>query len=186
MQRINLHLRSDHSRKVRDAIASGVCTRGSHHCHFPSERPTFSSAASCLYNPVTDQSACSFSAPCRPNPQRGATLSPVRHMRAPDRRISIRVATLSKAGQFSPVRGIRAAVRGIILRFPCSDLTVACTATRTRLGRANVTMMSTAWEDSEKRRKSLVLTSVRVFKCRGMSLIPVGGCIHGLASVTDG
>jgi len=109
----------------------------------PSDRLSPLLLAACT-TPVIDQSARSFSAPRRPNPQRGAALPPVRHMRAPDRRISIRVATLSKAGQFSPVRGIRAAVRGIVLRFPYSDFIVACTATRTRLGRANVTMTSTA------------------------------------------
>lgn len=79
---------------------------GSYHCHFPAERPTFSPAGSCSLTPSTDQSVRPFSAPRRPDPQRGAASPPVRHMRAPHRRISIRVATLGEAGQFSPVRGI--------------------------------------------------------------------------------
>lgn len=82
-----------------------ACT-GSYHCHFPAERPTFSPAGSCLLTPSANQSTRPFSAPRRSDPQRGATSPPVQHMRAPHRRISIRVATLGKAGQFSPVRGI--------------------------------------------------------------------------------
>jgi len=85
------------------ALESGM---GPYHCHFPAERPTFSPAGSCLLTPSADQSARPFSIPRRPNPQRGAASSPVQHMRAPHRRISIRVATLDEAGQFSPVREI--------------------------------------------------------------------------------
>lgn len=93
-------------RKDLCASLSRPVRTGSYHCHFPAERPTFSPAGSCLLTPSADQSVRPFSAPRRPDPQRGAASPAVRHMRAPHRRISIRVATLGEAGQFSPVRGI--------------------------------------------------------------------------------
>lgn len=86
-----------------------------------------------------------LSVPHRPDPQRGAVLAPVQHMRASNRRISIRVATLSEAGQFSLVRGIRPSfARNRISSLFLVHSTAQARVSRDGKQKKNVTMPATA------------------------------------------